>query len=197
VQEFQFGMNWAVFSSFVGDVFGSPLAVEGLGAFMLESTFIGLWVFGRDRLSPRVHLLTIYMVWFGTWASAYLVIAANSFMQHPVGYQINSQTGRAEATDIWKILFQDKERGLLTALVRFAPGSVLDFHRHVDIEQTYVLEGTLEDAEGVCAAGDFVWRPKDNCHRATAPGGALLLAVFQTPNVFLEGPMAGKALVNA
>jgi anti-sigma factor ChrR (cupin superfamily) len=97
----------------------------------------------------------------------------------------------------WKILFQDKERGLLTALVRFAPGSVLDFHRHVDIEQTYVLEGALEDAEGVCAAGDFVWRPKDNCHRATAPNGALLLAVFQTPNVFLEGPMAGKALVNA
>ncbi len=107
VQEFQFGMNWAVFSSFVGDVFGSPLAIEGLGAFMLESTFIGLWVFGRDRLSPRVHLLTIYMVWLGTWASAYFIIAANSWMQNPVGYRINAQTGRAEATDIFQILFQE------------------------------------------------------------------------------------------
>ena len=107
VQEFQFGMNWAVFSSFVGDVFGSPLAIEGLGAFMLESTFIGLWVFGRDRLSPRVHLLTIYLVWLGTWASAYFIVAANSWMQNPVGYRIDAQTGRAEATDIVQILFQE------------------------------------------------------------------------------------------
>ncbi len=94
----------------------------------------------------------------------------------------------------WKILFQDKERGLMTALVRFQPGAELDLHRHVDIEQTYVLEGSLDDAEGICEAGDFVWRPKDNCHRAVAPNGALLLAIFQTPNVFLEGPRAGKPL---
>jgi anti-sigma factor ChrR (cupin superfamily) len=94
----------------------------------------------------------------------------------------------------WKILFQDKARGLLTALVRFDPGAVLDLHRHVDIEQTYVLEGTLEDDEGICGPGDFVWRPKGNCHRAVAPNGALLLAIFQTPNVFLEGPMAGRSL---
>ena len=95
VQEFQFGMNWSAFSTYVGDVFGAPLAIEGLGAFMLESTFIGLWVFGRDRLSPRVHLATIYLVWLGTWLSAYFIIAANSWMQHPVGYQIDKQTGRA------------------------------------------------------------------------------------------------------
>ena len=107
VQEFQFGMNWAAFSTFVGDVFGAPLAIEGLGAFMLESTFIGLWVFGRDRLSPRVHLLTIYLVWLGTWASAYFIMAANSWMQHPVGYEINEQTGRAQANDIWLVLFQE------------------------------------------------------------------------------------------
>ena len=106
VQEFQFGMNWSAFSGFVGDVFGSPLAIEGLGAFMLESTFIGLWVFGRNRLSPKVHLATIYMVWLGTWLSAYFIIAANSWMQHPVGYEINQQTGRAQANDIWEILFQ-------------------------------------------------------------------------------------------
>ncbi len=106
VMEFQFGMNWSAFSAYVGDVFGSPLAIEGLGAFMLEATFIGLWIFGWDRLSPRVHLATIYLVWAGTWLSAYFILAANSWMQHPVGYELNSQTGRAEATDIFKILFQ-------------------------------------------------------------------------------------------
>ena len=106
VQEFQFGMSWSVFSETVGDVFGSPLAIEGLGAFMLESTFIGLWVFGRDRLSPRVHLATIYLVWLGTWASAYFIIAANSWMQHPVGYELDPETGAARANDILAILFQ-------------------------------------------------------------------------------------------
>jgi cytochrome d ubiquinol oxidase subunit I len=106
VMEFQFGMNWSVFSTYVGDVFGSPLAIEGLGAFMLEATFIGLWIFGWDRLSRRVHLATIYLVWAGTWLSAYFILAANSWMQHPVGYELNSDTGRAEATDIVQILFQ-------------------------------------------------------------------------------------------
>ena len=106
VMEFQFGMNWATFSSYVGDVFGTPLAIEGLGAFFLEATFIGLWIFGWDRLSPRVHLATIYLVWLGTWLSAYFILAANSWMQHPVGYELNSQTGRAEATDIAQILLQ-------------------------------------------------------------------------------------------
>jgi len=106
VQEFEFGMNWSGFSRYVGDVFGAPLAIEGIGAFMLESTFIGLWVFGRNFLSPRLHLACAYLVWLGTWLSAYLIIAANTWMQHPVGYEINSQTGRAEATDIWAILFQ-------------------------------------------------------------------------------------------
>ena len=85
VQEFQFGMNWSGFSRYVGDVFGAPLAIEGIGAFMLESTFIGLWIFGRDLLGPRVHLACAYVVWFGTWLSAYFIIAANSWMQHPVG----------------------------------------------------------------------------------------------------------------
>jgi cytochrome d ubiquinol oxidase subunit I len=107
VQEFQFGMNWSSFSAYVGDVFGSPLAIEGLGAFMLEATFIGLWVFGWDRLGRKTHLATVYMVWFGSWLSAYFIIAANSWMQHPVGYQLNTQLNRAQATDISKILFQE------------------------------------------------------------------------------------------
>ena len=106
VMEFQFGMNWAAFSTYVGDVFGPPLAIEGIGAFMLEATFIGLWIFGWNRLPAKVHLATIYVVWLGTWLSAYFILTANSWMQHPVGYELNSETGRAEATDIFEILFQ-------------------------------------------------------------------------------------------
>src|SRR5678809_1789581 len=73
VQEFQFGMNWSAYSRFVGDIFGAPLAIEGLLAFFLESTFLGLWIFGWDRLSPRVHLATIWLAALGTWVSAYFI----------------------------------------------------------------------------------------------------------------------------
>ncbi|MET8051149.1 cytochrome ubiquinol oxidase subunit I [Streptosporangium sp. NPDC005286] len=104
VQEFQFGMNWSDYSRFVGDVFGAPLAMEGLMAFFLESTFLGLWIFGWERLSPRVHLATIWIAAIGTNLSAYFILAANSWMQHPVGYRLNPQTGRAELTDIWAVL---------------------------------------------------------------------------------------------
>ncbi|GAA0833814.1 cytochrome ubiquinol oxidase subunit I [Streptosporangium amethystogenes subsp. fukuiense] len=104
VQEFQFGMNWSDYSRFVGDVFGAPLAMEGLMAFFLESTFLGLWIFGWERLSPRVHLATIWIAAIGTNLSAYFILAANSWMQHPVGYRLNPETGRAELTDIWAVL---------------------------------------------------------------------------------------------
>ena len=67
VQEFEFGMNWSVYSKYVGNVFGAPLAIEGLAAFMLEATFLGLWIFGWNKLSPRVHLATIWIVAVGTW----------------------------------------------------------------------------------------------------------------------------------
>ncbi|MCC5577351.1 cytochrome ubiquinol oxidase subunit I [Microtetraspora sp. AC03309] len=104
VQEFQFGMNWSDYSRFVGDVFGAPLAMEGLLAFFLESTFLGLWIFGWNRLSPRLHLATIWLAAIGTTLSAYFILAANSWMQHPVGYRINPETNRAELTDIWAVL---------------------------------------------------------------------------------------------
>jgi cytochrome d ubiquinol oxidase subunit I len=104
VQEFQFGMNWSSYSRFVGDVFGAPLAMEGLVAFFLESTFLGLWVFGRDRLSARLHLATIWLLAAGTVGSAYFILAANSWMQHPVGWAFNAETGRAELTSIWALL---------------------------------------------------------------------------------------------
>jgi cytochrome bd ubiquinol oxidase subunit I len=100
VQEFEFGMNWSAYSRFVGDVFGGPLAMEGLAAFFLESTFLGLWVFGWDRLPKRVHLACIWIVAAGSTLSAGFIMAANSWMQHPVGYTINSKTGRAELTNI-------------------------------------------------------------------------------------------------
>lgn len=105
VQEFQFGMNWSDYSRFVGDVFGAPLAIEGLLAFFLESTFIGLWIFGRGRIPDGVHTLAIWMVHLGTLFSAYFILAANSFMQHPVGYAYNPVTGRAEMNDFAAVMF--------------------------------------------------------------------------------------------
>ena len=104
VQEFQFGMNWSEYSRFVGDIFGAPLAFEGLIAFFFESTFIGLWIFGWSRLPRLVHLACIWIVAFAVNASAYFIIAANSFMQHPVGARFNSETGRAELIDFGALL---------------------------------------------------------------------------------------------
>lgn len=104
VQEFQFGMNWSDYSRFVGDVFGAPLALEGLLAFFLESTFIGLWIFGWERLPRLVHLGCIWMVVLGTQLSAYFILAANSWMQNPVGFRYNAARGRAELTDLWAVL---------------------------------------------------------------------------------------------
>ncbi len=107
VQEFQFGMNWSSYSRFVGDIFGAPLAMEGLLAFFLESTFLGIWIFGWDKLSKKMHLATIWMASFGTLFSAYFILAANAFMQHPVGYTMNAERGRAELTDIVAVLTQN------------------------------------------------------------------------------------------
>ena len=104
VQEFQFGMNWSSYSRYVGDIFGAPLAMEALIAFFLESTFLGVWIFGWGRLSPKLHLATIYLTALGTMLSAAFILAANSWMQHPVGYRINPKTHDAELTSIWAVL---------------------------------------------------------------------------------------------
>ena len=100
VQEFQFGMNWSEYSRFVGDIFGAPLALEGLVAFFLESTFIGLWIFGWGRLPKWLHLTSIWLVAIAVNMSAFFIITANSFMQHPVGAHFNPATGRAELDGI-------------------------------------------------------------------------------------------------
>lgn len=112
VQEFQFGMDWSNYSRFVGDIFGAPLAMEGLAAFFVESTFLGLWIFGWGRLSKRVHLACIWLVAGSTALSAYFILAANSWMQHPVGYKVAE--GKAELTNIAAVLFNS------TALYAFA-----------------------------------------------------------------------------
>jgi cytochrome bd ubiquinol oxidase subunit I len=103
VQEFEFGMNWSSYSRLVGNIFGAPLAMEGLAAFFLESTFLGLWLFGWDKLSRRVHLTTIWLVALGAMLSAAFIMAANSWMQHPVGYVRNPVTHAPELNDIWAL----------------------------------------------------------------------------------------------
>ena len=105
VQEFQFGMNWSDYSRFVGDIFGAPLAVEGLLAFFLESTFLGLWIFGWDKLPRGLHAATMWLTHLGTLFSAWFILAANSWMQHPVGYTFNPESGRAELVDFWAVMF--------------------------------------------------------------------------------------------
>jgi cytochrome d ubiquinol oxidase subunit I len=101
-QEFQFGMNWSNYSRFVGDIFGAPLAVEALAAFFLESTFLGVWIFGWDRVSPRIHVWSMWLVAIGSSMSAFWILAANAWMQEPVGYKIVH--GRAEMTNFWAIV---------------------------------------------------------------------------------------------
>jgi cytochrome bd ubiquinol oxidase subunit I len=104
VQEFMFGMNWSDYSRFVGDVFGAPLAMEALLAFFLEATFLGVWIFGWERVPKALHLASIWAVALGTNMSAYFILAANSWMQHPVGFRINEERGRAELTSLWAVV---------------------------------------------------------------------------------------------
>ena len=102
VQEFHFGMNWSEYARFMGDIFGAPLALEALTAFFIESTFIGIWVFGWDKLSEKMHCACIWLVAFGSNLSAFWILVANSFMQHPVGYEI--EDGRAVMTSLFDLI---------------------------------------------------------------------------------------------
>ncbi|WP_144551861.1 cytochrome ubiquinol oxidase subunit I [Bacillus mycoides] len=103
LQEFQFGMNWSTYSRFVGDVFGPSLAIEGLLAFFIESTFLGLWVFGADKLPKRIHLLCIWLLSLGTMLSSFWILTASAFMHAPVGYEMAAD-GRAQMNDFWAII---------------------------------------------------------------------------------------------
>src|ERR1051326_8412572 len=105
VQEFQFGMNWSAYSRLVGNIFGPPLAIEALLAFFLESTFLGLWIFGWERLSPKGHNAWIWPRAAGAPLSAYFILAANAWMQHPVGYAYNPRTHQDELSSFAAVLF--------------------------------------------------------------------------------------------
>src|SRR5262245_20756476 len=108
VQEFQFGMNWSEYSRYVGDIFGAPLAIEALLAFFLESTFLGIWVFGEGRVPQKVHLASIWLVAIGSNLSALWILLANGWMQHPVGYVVNEANGRAELVDFFALITNPK-----------------------------------------------------------------------------------------
>ena len=108
VQEFQFGMNWSEYSRYVGDIFGAPLAIEALMAFFLESTFLGIWIFGEGRVPERVHLASIWLVAIGSNLSALWILLANGWMQHPVGYVVNEVTGRAELVNFFALIGNPK-----------------------------------------------------------------------------------------
>ncbi|MFC7306000.1 cytochrome ubiquinol oxidase subunit I [Streptomyces monticola] len=168
LQEFQFGMNWSDYSRFVGDIFGAPLAFEALIAFFFESTFIGLWIFGWDKLPKKLHLATIWMVSIGTVLSAYFILAANSWMQHPVGYRINHEKGRAELTDFWHVLTQNTALAQMfhTITAAFLVGGafmvgIAAFHlarkRHVPVMKTSLRLGLVTVAASgllVAISGD-------------------------------------------
>ena len=176
VQEFQFGMNWSEYSRFVGDIFGAPLAVEGLLAFFLESTFLGLWIFGWGRLSKRIHLATIWIAAIGATVSAYIILAANSWMQHPVGYAINPASGRAELQDFLAVLTNS------TALITFA---------HT-IPAAFMTTGAF-------IAGISMWRLlRDRSEaslpfRSTAKAGAVMVLVSGLL-VAVTGDIQGKIM---
>ena len=119
--EFQFGTNWAYYSHYVGDIFGAPLAIEGLMAFFLESTFVGLFFFGWDRLSKRAHLMVTFLVALGSNLSALWILIANSFMQEPVGYVIRN--GRAEMDDFAAAPGRPSSRAALKFLSAFLPSA--------------------------------------------------------------------------
>jgi cytochrome d ubiquinol oxidase subunit I len=109
VQEFQFGMNWSEYSRFVGDIFGAPLAIEALMAFFMESTFLGIWIFGWERAPKRLHLASIWLVALGSNLSALWILLANGFMQHPVGYDPASvATGRLVLNDFFALITNPK-----------------------------------------------------------------------------------------
>ncbi len=143
VQEFQFGMNWSGYSRYVGDIFGAPLAIEALLAFFLESTFLGLWIFGEGKISPKIHLASIWLVAVGSNLSALWILIANGWMQSPVGYAINSVTSRAELVDFpalianpkaWLFIWHTLASGFATAAFFVLGISAYHIARKRDLE---------------------------------------------------------------
>ncbi|WP_040794349.1 cytochrome ubiquinol oxidase subunit I [Nocardia higoensis] len=184
VQEFQFGMNWSEYSRFVGDVFGAPLALEALIAFFMESTFIGLWIFGWTRLPRLVHLATIWIAAIGVNASAYFIIAANSFMQHPVGARYNPERGRAELTSIWEVLTNNTA---LAAFPHVVAGSFLVSGTFVaGIAGWWMVRNARSGDPAKMAEARSMWRPAGRM-------GAWVIAVSMI-GLVITGDIQGKLM---
>ncbi|WP_028008430.1 cytochrome ubiquinol oxidase subunit I [Solimonas flava] len=137
--EFQFGTNWAYYSHYVGDIFGAPLAIEGLMAFFLESTFIGLFFFGWDRLSKPQHLLVTILMAVGTNLSALWILIANGWMQNPVGAEFNFETMRMELTDFWAVVFNPDAQAKFVHTV--SAGYVTGAMFVLSVSAWYLLKG--------------------------------------------------------
>ncbi len=182
VQEFQFGMNWSEYSRFVGDIFGAPLAFEGLIAFFFESTFIGLWIFGWSRLPRLVHLACIWIVAFGVNASAYFIIAANSFMQHPVGAKFNPETGRAELDDFGALLTNNTA---IWAFLHAVAGSLLTAGVFVAAISAWLMVRSHKRPDETVESRSM-YRP------ATIAGS--LVALVAAGGLFFTGDIQGKLM---
>ncbi|OHV03097.1 cytochrome ubiquinol oxidase subunit I [Mycobacterium talmoniae] len=190
VQEFQFGMNWSEYSRFVGDVFGAPLAMEGLAAFFFESTFIGLWIFGWGRLPRLVHLVCIWIVAIATNASAFFIIAANSFMQHPVGAHYNPATKRAELDSILALFTNNTARAAFSHAVA---GAFLTAGTFVAAVCAWWM---VRSRAGV-AAGDTDAPAADTDARTMYRPAALLgcgVALIAAVGLFFTGDAQGKLM---
>ena len=181
VQEFQFGMNWSEYSRFVGDVFGAPLAMEGLAAFFFESTFLGLWIFGWSRLPRLIHLACIWIVAVAVNLSAFFIIAANSFMQHPVGAHYNPATKRAELNSI-SALFTNNTG--LAAFAHTLSASLLTGGTFVAAVSTWWMVRSHSRPDG--SDGRNIYRP------ATILGCWVALAA--TLALFFSGDAQGKLM---
>ena len=180
VQEFQFGMNWSQYSRFVGDVFGAPLAMEGLAAFFFESTFLGLWIFGWSRLPKLVHLACIWIVAVGVNVSAFFIIVANSFMQHPVGAHYNPATRRAELQSIGALLGNNTARAAFSHAVA---GSLLTAGTFVAAVSAWWL---VRSAKAGDSDGPAMYRP-----------AAILgcwVALIAAVGLFFTGDTQGKLM---
>ncbi|OBG27237.1 cytochrome ubiquinol oxidase subunit I [Mycobacterium sp. 852002-51057_SCH5723018] len=186
VQEFQFGMNWSQYSRFVGDIFGAPLAMEGLAAFFFESTFIGLWIFGWSRLPRLVHLACIWIVAIGVNASAFFIIAANSFMQHPVGAHFNPATRRAELTSIGALLGNNTARAAFSHAVT---GSLLTAGTFVAAVSAWWLVRSRNAASATPAA-------ELNARTMFRPAAILgcWVALIAAVGLFFTGDAQGKLM---
>jgi len=169
VQEFQFGMNWSEYSRFVGDIFGAPLALEALIAFFLESTFVGLWIFGWDRLPKKVHLATAYLTAAGSTISAIFILAANSWMQNPVGAIYNAQTGRAELHNFLALI--GNPFFLTTFPHTIAAAAILSSGLVAGVSGWWLVQARA------AAQGDAAVKAADDAWRQPAKMGAWILLV--------------------